>query len=138
MIAGAWTGAVAVGLLLVGKPVLFQDWNFFGRSVHIYRPEFLPAFPVLLILLVGFGLANILFWNRPLLLALGKAEIPLRVGFWGMLIKVALAFVLLPAAGYLAEAWLLSAYFVVTVGLIVWQGFRNLKVMEAANPQPAK
>lgn len=138
LIAGAWTGAVAIGLLFFGQAVLFQNWNIFGHTVHIYRPEFLPAFPVLLILLVGFGLANILFWNRPLLLALGKAGIPLRVGFWGMLIKVALAFVLLPAAGYLAEAWLLSAYFVLTVGLIVWQGFRNLKVMEAANPQPVK
>jgi O-antigen/teichoic acid export membrane protein len=135
-IAAAWTGAVAIGLLLVGKPVLFQDWNILGRSIHIYRPEFLPAFPVLMILLVGFGTANVLFWNRPLLLALGKAEIPLRVGFWGMVIKVTLAFILLPQAGYYVEAWLLSGYFVFTVGLIIWQGFRTLRKVEAASPQP--
>lgn len=137
MIAAAWTGAVAVGLLLFGKPVLFQSWTIFGRSLHVYRPEFLPAYSVLLILLVGFGTANILFWNRPLLLALGRAEVPLRVGAWGMLIKVVLAFILLPQAGYLAEAWLLSGYFVLTVGMIIWQGFRTLKKVEAASPQPA-
>jgi len=137
MISGAWTGAVAVGLLLFGRPVLFQNWNILGRTIHIYRPEFLPAFPVLMILLVGFGFANILFWNRPLLLALGRAGVPLRVGFWGMVIKVALAFLLLPAAGYLTEAWLLSGYFVFTVGLIIWQGFRTLQKAETAAPQPA-
>ena len=134
-IAAAWTGAVAIGLILFGKAVLFESWNIFGRSVHIYKAEFAPAYTVLLIFLVGFGIANILFWNRPLLLALGKAEIPLRVGFWGMLIKVGLAFILLPQAGYLVEAWLLSGYFFFTIVVMIWLGYRNLKEAEAAHPQ---
>jgi hypothetical protein len=54
-----------------------------------------------------------------------------------MVVKVALAFILLPKAGYLVEAWLLSGYFVFTVGMIVWQGFRALKKAEALSPQPA-
>jgi O-antigen/teichoic acid export membrane protein len=137
LIAAAWTGAVAVGLLLFGKPVLFQTWNVFGHSLHVYRSEFLPAFPVLLILMVGFGTANILFWNRPLLLALGKAEVPLRVGLVGMVVKVMLAFILLPQTGYLVEAWLLSGYFVFTVGVIIWLGFRALHTAEIISPQPA-
>lgn len=126
MIAGAWTGAVTLGLLLVGRQVLFQDWNIFGRTVHIYQAEFLPAYPVLLVLLVGFGAANIFFWNRPLLLAQGLAGYPLKIGFFAMLVKVALAFILLPWAGYLTEAALLSAYFVVSVGLMVWRGLREI------------
>jgi O-antigen/teichoic acid export membrane protein len=136
-IAAAWTGVVAIGLILVGKPILFDTWNILGRSFHIYKPEFAPAFSVLLILLVGFGFANILFWNRPLLLALGKAEIPLHIGFWGMVIKVILSFLVLPRAGYLTEAWLLSGYFVLTIGVIIWQGYRNLQHAEAAHPQAA-
>lgn len=137
LIAAAWTGAVAFGLLLFGKPVLFQNWLIFGKTIHIYHPEFLPSFPVLMILLIGFGTANILFWNRPLLLALGRAEVPLRVGFWGMVVKVALAFLLLPGAGYLTEAWLLSAYFVFTVGMIIVQGFQTLRKVESVSPLPA-
>jgi O-antigen/teichoic acid export membrane protein len=134
-IAAAWTGAVAVGLLLFGKSLLFDTWTLFGRTFHIYKPEFAPSYQVLLILLTGFGFANILFWNRPLLLALGKAEIPLRVGFWGMVIKVALTFLLLPQAGYLAEAWLLSGYFICTISVIIWQGFRHLREAELLHPQ---
>jgi O-antigen/teichoic acid export membrane protein len=134
-IAAAWTGAVAVGLILFGKPVLFESWNILGRSFHVYKPEFAPAYSVLLILLAGFGLANILFWNRPLLLALGKAEIPLRVGFYGMVIKVILSFLLLPRGGYLTEAWLLSGYFIFTIGVIIWLGYRNLRKAEAVHPQ---
>jgi O-antigen/teichoic acid export membrane protein len=126
LIAAGWTAAVALGLLLLGRQVLFQSWTIFGHSFHIYRAEFLPAFPVLLVLLLGFGTANILFWNRPLLLAQGLADYSLKVSFWAMLAKVALAFVLLPWAGYLAEAALLSGYFVVTVGLMVWRGLREI------------
>jgi O-antigen/teichoic acid export membrane protein len=135
IIAAAWTGAVAAGLALFGRQVLFSDWTIFGKTFHIYRPEFLPSLPVLMVLLVGFGTANILFWNRPLLLALGKAEVPLEVNFWGMILKVALAFIFLPYAGYLVEAWLLTGYFVFTVGLIIWQGFRALKQVEIAHPE---
>jgi O-antigen/teichoic acid export membrane protein len=70
----------------------------------VYESEFLPAYPVLLVLLIGFGFANIFFWNRPLLLAQGLANFPLKVGFWAMVAKVSLAFVLLPWAGYMTEA----------------------------------
>lgn len=130
LIAGVWTTAVTLGLLLFGRQVLFQNWTIFGRTFHIYDAEFLPAFPVLLILLVGFGVANIFFWSRPLLLAQGLAGYPLMVNFWSMLAKVALMFALLPHAGYLTEAGLLSGYFLVSVGLIVLRGLRKIKQAE--------
>jgi O-antigen/teichoic acid export membrane protein len=121
---------VTLVLLLFGRQLLFQDWTVFGRTFHIYEAEFAPAYPILLILLVGFGAANILFWNRPLLLAQGLASYPLKVSFWVMLAKVGLAFALLPAAGYLAEAALLSGYFLVSVGLIARRGLLEIRRVE--------
>ena len=44
-----------------------------------------------------------------------------------MLGKILLAFLIVPRLGYLAEAGLLSAYFVVTVGVLVWQGLREVR-----------
>jgi O-antigen/teichoic acid export membrane protein len=132
LIALGWTGAVAAGLLLVGQPLLFSRWTIFGHTFHIYSPDYLPAYPVLLVLLVGFGFANVLFWNRPLVLAQGRAHLPLRASFWCMLVKVALALVLLPRAGYLTEAALLTGYFLVSVGWITFSGLRGVMKAQAA------
>jgi O-antigen/teichoic acid export membrane protein len=130
LLTAAWTGAVGVGLLLFGQRVLFFPWTIFGHAFSIYRSEFLPAYPILLILLVGFGVTNILYWNRSLLLALGYPDYPLKVVFYAMLAKVALAFWLVPRLGYLMEAGLLSAYFIFTVGLIVWRGLGHVHLAE--------
>lgn len=131
LIASAWTGAVAFGLLLLGRQVLFNTWTLFGHPFHIYSSSFLPAFDVLLVVLVGYGAANILFWNRPLLLAQGMAGYALKVSFWSMLGKVALALILLPGAGYMMEAVLLSGYFCISVGVMVWQGLKTVRQTEA-------
>lgn len=126
-IAGVWTGAVAVGLLLLGRQLLFSPWSFFGRTIYIYKEAYGPAYEVLLVILIGFGIANIFFWDRSLLLAFGKAELPLKVSFFAMLGKVALAFLIVPKLGYLAEAALFSAYFVVTVGVLVGRGLGEIR-----------
>lgn len=134
LIAAGWTAAVAIGLLLFGRQVLFSDWTLFGRTFHIYSSSFLPAFDVLMVILIGYGAANILFWNRPLLLAQGLAGDALRVSFWSMLAKVTLALILLPGAGYIMEAWLLTGYFVLSVGIMVWRGLNSaakIETMEA-------
>jgi O-antigen/teichoic acid export membrane protein len=110
-IASAWTVAVGIGLLFLGHWLI--SW---------YGPQYQPAFPALMILLIGNGIANILFWNRPLLLALGQPVFPFQVTFWCGLVKVALAFILVPKNGYIAEAALLSGYFAVSVIIIVLRG----------------
>lgn len=126
-IASAWTGLVALGLLLLGQQVLFSPWTLFGREIFIYKTAYAPAYPVLLVLLVGFGIANIFFWDRSLLLAFGRSELPLRISFLAMMGKILLAFLLVPRLGYLAEAALFSAYFVVTVGVMVALGWREVQ-----------
>jgi O-antigen/teichoic acid export membrane protein len=126
LVAAAWTGAVAVGLLLFGRQLLFMPWDLWGRTVYVYDSQYLPAFPILLILLAGYGAANIFFWNRPLLLAQGAADLALRISFWAMLGKLLLGVLLLPHAPYLLEAGLLSAYFLVSVGWMISAGLHRL------------
>jgi O-antigen/teichoic acid export membrane protein len=127
MLSGGWTIAVALGLILFGRQVLFNGVTVLGRTFSLYHSEFLPAFPILLVLLIGYGFANTFFWNRPLLLAFNKADYALWAAFIGMLVKVCLAILLLPAAGYMTEAWLLSGYFIITVGAMLWRGLSRLK-----------
>jgi len=133
-ISGAWTGAVAAGLLLLGKQVLFSPWVLFGRTIYIYKEAFAPAYYVLLVLMIGYGVANIFFWDRTLLLAFGKAELPLLVNFFAMAGKVGLAFLIVPVLGYMAEAALFSAYFVVSVGVLVIMGFREIRLASYQYP----
>ena len=127
-ISGTWTVTVAAGLILLGRQVLFSPWTLFGRTIYIYEAGYGPAYPILLVLLVGFGVANIFFWDRTLLLSFGKAELPLRVSFFAMMGKVGLAFLIVPVLGYLAEAALFSGYFLVSVSLLVFYGLREIRI----------
>ena len=136
-IAAGWTAAVAVGLVMLGKPILFSNGSLFGHTFHIYKPEYLPAFPALLILLLGYGLANILFWNRTLLLALGQADYPLKIGFYTALVKVSLTVLLVPHFGYLMEAALLSLYLLASVGLTARRGLRDVRRLERISLESA-
>jgi len=135
IISGVWTGAVIAGLLLLGRQLLFSPWTLFGQTIYIYESGYTPAYTVLLILLVGYGVANIFFWDRSLLLSFGKAELPLRVSFFAMLGKVVLAFLLVPVLGYLAEAALFSAYFVVSVSVLVLQGLAVIRTYSKQQQQ---
>ncbi len=131
LISATWTALVAVGLLLVGKPVLFQYWTVFGHRFSLLA-EYAPAYPIVLVLLAGYGFANIFFWSRPLLLTQGLAGYALKVGFWAMLAKVALIALILKQSGTLMEAVLLSGYLIVTVGFSVWRGLREVRKAEQA------
>jgi len=122
-ISGAWTLAATAGLLVLGR------W-FIGL---MYGAEYIPAHPILLVLLIGYGLANTCFWNRPLLLAFGKPMVPFYAMAVFGLIKVVLAFSVVPAMGAMGEAILLSGYFVFSVGWIVLAGMRELRRGEQAS-----
>jgi O-antigen/teichoic acid export membrane protein len=131
LIAGGWTGLVAAGLLLFGRPLLFQPWTLFGRTFDLLS-AYTPAYPLALILLVGYGAANVLFWNRPLLLAQGQAAFPFQVSLLAMLVKVALVLLLLPRSELWVAAALLSAYLLVTVVVIAWRGLRGIEQARSA------
>jgi len=117
LIAATWTGFVVLLMVFLGKWII--------RIA--YTEPFTPAYPTLMILLAGFGFSNILFWNRKLLLAFGKANIPLFILAAAAAVKIALSFWLVPAYGINAEAWLLSGNFILSVGLMATIGLMMIK-----------
>ncbi len=119
-LAGAWTIA-ASGLL-----ALFGSWVI----ELLYGTEFGPAYPALVVLLIGYGFANVLFWNRPLLLALGMPGYPVKVAVVFGLFKTGLGIWLVPRFGYLAEAALLSGFFLSTIGLNVRRGLAEIRAQQ--------
>ncbi len=111
---------------------------FFGRWVlWIYGEQYVVAYPAMLALLVGFVFNYTLFWNRPLLLSLGLPAFPLKATLAAGLAKLALAFPLVPRLGYVAEAVLLSFYYIASVGAIVWRGLKEIKAKSASSAQSA-
>jgi O-antigen/teichoic acid export membrane protein len=127
-IAGLWTLAAGAGIALFG-------WWLIPL---VYGPETFPVYPVVLILLVGYGTANILNWNRPLLLALGKPSYPLWVAIGIGVVEILLILLLVPSGGYLVMAAILSAYLAASVGIIAWRGWRLMREYEAMDPLPAE
>lgn len=122
LISGTWTGLCALGLVFLGRWLLL-----------FYGVDFQPAYVPMLIFLIGLGFANIFFWNRPLLLSLGLPLVPYRINLYCGIAKVALAFLLVPRLGLNFEALLLSAFFVISVSLIVWRGLQEVKKRELAD-----
>jgi O-antigen/teichoic acid export membrane protein len=126
LISAAWTGSVSLGLLLLGHWLI----------ITFYGVEFSPAYPAMLILLIGFGIANIFYWNRNLLLSFGRPDYPLKVIAFAGAGKLLLTFLLVPRYGYLMEAALMSAFFVVSIGLIVLRGRQEIRRQIVAAEQP--
>lgn len=102
ILAGTYTMAAALVLVIFG-PLIIR---------YIYTPEFLPAYPALLILLVGLLFANIFYWRRGALLSLGRADYPAKVNALLAGLKILLVLILVPQFGYLAAAALLSGFYI--------------------------
>ncbi len=118
-VAAAYNLAIAAGFVIFGKWLL-----------SIYGEQYTAAYPALIALLVGFTFNYILFWNRPLLLSLGLPEFPLKATVVAGVAKLALAFSLVPRFGYVAEAALLSLYYITSVGAIVLRGVKEVRQNE--------
>jgi len=121
-VAGAWT-------LLAGGGLIALGWWFIP---FVYGADSAPAYQCVLILLVGYGFANIMNWNRPLLLALGHPTYPLIVAAVTGVIEVVLIFLLVPRGGYLIGATIFSAYLAISISLNVWRGLSILNKAETA------
>lgn len=125
LIAAGWSGAAGLGMLVAGPYLLsiFKDGAY------------LPAFPVILVLFAGFSFANLFYWNRPLLLALGNPNFPLLVTFSVGLIKTVLMFLLVRRFGVIMQAVLMSGYFIISIGIIVIKGLRQVYHLQKASEQ---
>lgn len=116
LLSAGLTAASSLFILLFGKWV-----------ISFYGVEYMPAYPALIVLLLGFGVANILFWNRPLLLSFNQPVYPLKVNAICGLVKILASFFIIPTFGFVGAAWLLSGYLFASVDLIVARGYKELK-----------
>jgi O-antigen/teichoic acid export membrane protein len=126
MMAFAVNLAAGLGFILFGRLAL----TVFGGG-----EEFADAYPALLALFIGFAFNYTLFWNRPLLLSLGLPEIPIWATLVVGLVKVALAFWLVPRFGILAAGALLSYYYIASVGIMALHGLKTIRI-QAKNTFP--
>ncbi len=79
---------------------------------RLYGAEFAPAAPILALLLAGMGLSQVLFWNRPTILALGRPGFALRLTLLNAVLKVPLVLLLVPTLGAVAMAGISAGLFV--------------------------
>jgi O-antigen/teichoic acid export membrane protein len=93
----------------------------------MYGADMAPAYLCFVILLIGYGVANIANWNRPLLLALGKPNYPLMVSGITGTVEIALICLFVPSGGYLIGAAIVSGYFVIS---ITWTALLGLSIIK--------
>jgi len=121
-IGGIWTLIAGGGLIALGWWII----------PFLYSSKMSPAYPCLVILLIGYTFANVMNWNRPLLLALGQPNYPLMVAAFTGAIEVILLFIFLPNGNYLVGAAIFSAYLAISVSWNVLRGLTLIKREEAA------
>jgi O-antigen/teichoic acid export membrane protein len=121
-IGATWTLLAGGGLVAIG-------WWLIP---FMYGADMAPAYLCFVILLIGYGVANIANWNRPLLLALGKPNYPLMVSGITGAVEIALIFLFVPSGGYLIGAAIISGYFVISIIWTALQGLSIIKREEAA------
>lgn len=121
-IAGAWT-------LLTGGGLIALGW---WMIPFVFGAEYLPAYPSIVILLLGYACANIFNWNRPLLLALGRPRYPLLVAGVVGALELLLIFWLVPRGTYLTASAIFSGYLALSILWMVWRGLTLLPHDEAA------
>jgi O-antigen/teichoic acid export membrane protein len=110
-LAGSYTLVTSLFLVAFGRPLI--AW--------LYKPDFLPAYPALLILLVGFLFANTFYWRRLVLLALDRADFPAKLNMVLASLKIIAILLLVPKYGYLASAALLAGFYLVGSLISVWK-----------------
>lgn len=121
LIAAAWTVPSIAGLVVLGRWAISMVWG----------SGFVPAYISLVILLLGVGMVNILYWNRNVLLPLGLPGYPTLVHLVAALVKIGGIFLLVPRWGAAGMAVLLSGFYLVTGGALVLKTMTELRRAEA-------
>jgi O-antigen/teichoic acid export membrane protein len=110
-----------IGLLaLAGKPMI--AW--------LYEPKWLPAYPLMMILVSGFSFEGGLIWNRVAMLALKRAAFPTLINLLGLGLKIGIIYMLVGPYGEAAFAWAMVAYMVLTVGGTALRGVWDINRRE--------
>ncbi len=124
LLSAIWTIPSSLGLI------------FFGRwLVMLYGEEFLPAYPILLILLIGVMAVNIIYWGRSVLLPLGLPDYPTKVGFVAVGVQIAGMLLLVPSWGASGMAVMMSVFFLINAITLLWKTIGEIKRAEGMPPQ---
>jgi O-antigen/teichoic acid export membrane protein len=120
--------AIGTGIVLA----LWAGWAALGWWLIplLYKAQARPAYPILLILIAGYGFAGIFQWNRSLFLSIGKPGYPLLISILTGVIELALIAVLVPRFGNVGMAAILSGYFIVSIGFISLRGVLEIRRRE--------
>jgi len=120
--------AITGGVVLA----VWAGWALTGWWIipTLYKRQAMPVYPLLLILIAGYGFASVFQWNRSLFLSLGKAGFPVLISTLVGTIELALIFTLVPRYGYLMMATILSGYFIVSIGFITLRGLWEVRRRE--------
>jgi O-antigen/teichoic acid export membrane protein len=116
--------AITSGVVLA----IWAGWALTGWWIipTLYKRQAIPVYPLLLILIAGYGFASVFQWNRSLFLSLGKAGYPVLVSTLVGIVELALIFTLVPRYGYLMMAAILSGYFIISIGFITLSGLQEV------------
>jgi len=125
LIAGGFSLIASIFLFILGQQVILWLYN---------DPGFLPAYPALIILIPGFLVANTFFWNRVALLALGRPDFPTKLNLILAGLKLFGVILLVPRYGYLINAALLSASYLVGVSIAAWKTYALLAKKKMTPP----
>jgi O-antigen/teichoic acid export membrane protein len=125
-LAGAYSLLVALGLVLVGKPMI----------QYLYTAAYLPTYAGLLIMLVGIVFSNSLYWARSALLSLGLADYATRVNFLVTIVSIIGLVTLLPRFGFIGSALVLSVGNLLGNSLVVLKTRSELIRQENLFPIP--
>jgi O-antigen/teichoic acid export membrane protein len=111
MLAGSYTLLVSIFLTVFGQALI----------ALLYTPQAAPAYPALVILMVGLLFANTFYWRRIALLALGRPDFSTKLNLVLAGLKVGGTVLLVPVYGYLASAALLSGFYAVVSLVSTWK-----------------
>jgi O-antigen/teichoic acid export membrane protein len=109
----------------------------FGKLIiRLYSSvEFYPAYPILVILVVGYFIMNLFYWNRVGLLTLNRPVYPTVVNFVFMVVKITLMFAFIPPMETTFMAILFSGYLLFTTLFAVVRVYSDLNAKIVAKEQ---
>ena len=127
--------AIAAGIVAA----YLAGWAIVGQWLipFLYKSQAKPVYPILLILIIGYGFAGIFSWNRSLFLSLGKPGYPILVTTLMGVIELGLMAYLVPAGGRLVLTAIFAGYLIAASGFISLRGIWAIHRRQRQETAPA-
>lgn len=116
LIASLWAVPACLGLTVLGS--WFLSW---------YGAEFQAAYPAMVLLLAGVLVANVFYWSRSLLHALGHATYPTRIYLIVGVLQILGILLVVPRLGAAGMASLWSGYTALSALLLIRKGLAEVR-----------